>query len=493
MSQMIQMPVVALKHAISGLSKIISKRSTLPVLGCVKITRRAAGELSFEGTDLDALGIYTTETAKGGTDCTVLIPFDQLVNVTKGCAKSAFIGLTMEKGQARLRYPVGGSWLEKPVETFKEDEWPVIPKVTASASTLVPEFQHTFITALDCASDYKPDLTGGWLDVNDPKAHYVIASDGRHLFSANSFKFDLKESLLIPEHKFLRWSGFTEDGKWKLSVGDLDKQGNGWTQIESAYWTLLIKRTQARCPNWKQIIPAETKTHVTFSDEAVSMLLDVLPKMPGASQVNAGVTFDFGPMGTIVRGSENGHSAQVTINGVQIRGNPNTFAADRNLIIKALKLGLKDLSIVDGLNPIVFSDPTRKLVIAPLRADPTPTTSSSAPVQPPTETSSSEPPNINNEPEGETVKTINRLNQSENTTTTTSNGTSEMEQQPENGSPLKQAMQKVDQVKESLRGVQTDLNDLLKLLGQANRDQRSTEKEVEDVREALQSLQRIRI
>lgn len=493
MSATIQLPVLALKTAIAGLSKVISKKNTLPVLGAVKIIRRSAGQLSLEGTDLDACAIYTTETSKGGKDSTILISFDELATVVKGCPKDTFIDLTMKKNEARVRYPVGGTWLEKSIATFSEDEWPVIPRITNNPVALGSAFPSTFITALDCASDHKPDLTGGWLDVTDSNAHYVVASDGRQLFTANSFKFDLKESLLIPQHKFLRWSGFAEDGEWSLRVGELDKNGNGWTQLQSAYWTLLIKRTQARIPSWKQVIPAEPKTFVTFNDEALAMLLDVLPKLPGASQLNAGVTFDLGPMGTIVCGSEKGHSSEVAINGVQIRGNPNTFAADRNLIMKALKLGLKDLALVDGLTAIVFSDATRKLIIAPLRADPTPITPAAAPVQPPAETTSNEPTTTtdNTQPEGEDVKTVNRITQSE--TTTTRNGAGETEQQQGNSSPLKQAMQKVDQIKDSLRAVQSDLNDLLKLLGQANRDHRSTEKEVEEVRDALQQLQRIRI
>ncbi|HUR46450.1 MAG TPA: hypothetical protein VMZ27_11290 [Candidatus Saccharimonadales bacterium] len=486
----IQLPMMALKPAVAGLSKIISKRSHLPVLGCLKISRRS-GELSFEGTDLDALAIYTTQTTNGGEDCTVMVPFGDICDVIKGAAKDAFIDLIVDNDGARIRYPIGGTWLEKPIETFKQDEWPVIPKLTTALVSLVREFPKAFVTALDCASDHKPDLTGGWLDVNDPKAHYVVASDGRHLFTANSFKFDIKEPLLIPRHKFLQWSGFIEDGEWKLRRGNLDKDGNGWTQIESAYWTLLIKQTQARCPTWKQVIPAEPKTHVTFSDEAVAMLLDVLPRLPGAGKANHDVTFDLGMMGTIVRGSRDGHSSQLHIEGVQLRGTPNTFAADRTLIIKALKLGLNDLAIVDGFNPIVFSDATRRLIIAPLRPDATPNTSAAAPVQPPAENASSPEPSIDNPEQGEPVKSTNRLTQA--TTTNENNGTGETEQQGENTSALKQAVQKVEQIKDSLKGVLTDLNDVLKALNQAQRDKRASEKEVEEVREALQSLQRIRI
>lgn len=490
MSETIQLPVLALKEALPGLSKVISKRSTLPVLGCVRINSRSPGQLSFEGTDLDATAIYTTDSTPTAKDITVIVPLEDLASVVKGCAKSVSIQLIIENKEARVRYPVGSTWLEKPIATFKEDEWPVIPKIDGEPVPLGPEFRGDLVTALDCASDYKPDLTGGWLDVSDPKAHYIVASDGRHMFSANSFKFDLTESVLLPQHKFLRWSGFHEDGEWSIRVGPRNKEGTAYTQLQSAYWTFILKRPDARLPHWKQVVPNEIKTHVTFSNEAVTFLLDVLPKLPGASQVNAGVTFDFGPMGTIVIGSEGAHSSRVQVDGVQIKGNANTFAADRNLIIKALKLGLTNLGVVDGLSPIVFSDARRKLVIAPLRADSMAKTSATAPVQPPAESPSPEP-STENPQQGDTVKTINRITQT--TTTNESNGSGETQQAQDTGSSLKQAVQKVDQIKDALKGVLSDLNDVVKALNQAARDQRATEKEVEEVREALQSLQRIRI
>ena len=48
MTETLQLPVLALKEALAGLSKVISKRTTLPVLGCVRINRLAPGQLSFE-------------------------------------------------------------------------------------------------------------------------------------------------------------------------------------------------------------------------------------------------------------------------------------------------------------------------------------------------------------------------------------------------------------------------------------------------------------
>ena len=62
----IVIPVCDLKAALPGLNKIVSKRSTLPVLQTVRVARDAAGRVSLLGTDLDAFATYTLKEAQPG-------------------------------------------------------------------------------------------------------------------------------------------------------------------------------------------------------------------------------------------------------------------------------------------------------------------------------------------------------------------------------------------------------------------------------------------
>ena len=57
----IQLPAGALKRALSGLTRIISRRTTLPVLSYVKIERRD-GAVHFTATDLDLILTYAHPT-----------------------------------------------------------------------------------------------------------------------------------------------------------------------------------------------------------------------------------------------------------------------------------------------------------------------------------------------------------------------------------------------------------------------------------------------
>src|SRR2546430_545257 len=79
------LPVAELKTALTGLGKVVAKKTTLPVLGCVRIERDKAGVVTIAGTDLDAfvsVGISKDHDRSGA----ILVPFDELNAVTKGCA-----------------------------------------------------------------------------------------------------------------------------------------------------------------------------------------------------------------------------------------------------------------------------------------------------------------------------------------------------------------------------------------------------------------------
>ncbi len=63
----------------------------------------------------------------------------------------------------------------------------------------------------------------------------------------------------------------------------------------------------------------------------------------------------------------------------------------------------------------------------------------------------------------------------------------------ENGNCLKAVVDQVDRIKLNLRDVISDLNDTLDLLKAAEREKKTTLKEVESVRATLRSLQKVEL
>lgn len=53
MQNQIQIPVSELKIALAGLTKVINKRTSLPVLSCLRLTSQPNGPVRLQATNLD--------------------------------------------------------------------------------------------------------------------------------------------------------------------------------------------------------------------------------------------------------------------------------------------------------------------------------------------------------------------------------------------------------------------------------------------------------
>src|SRR4051812_15042955 len=80
----ITLPVSELKEALPGLSKIVGRSRTLPVLQSVRVSRDQEGTVTLQATDLDAFATYTAKEKQNGSAVVLLIPLDQVVKITKG-------------------------------------------------------------------------------------------------------------------------------------------------------------------------------------------------------------------------------------------------------------------------------------------------------------------------------------------------------------------------------------------------------------------------
>src|SRR6266576_1701870 len=106
MNNIITMPVSKLKTALMGLSKVISKRTTLPVLELVRVERAADGTTTISATDLDAFASYRFAEGSEGKAESILVPFESLHSIAKGCAAEETIMIEKSTDDhAVIHYP----------------------------------------------------------------------------------------------------------------------------------------------------------------------------------------------------------------------------------------------------------------------------------------------------------------------------------------------------------------------------------------------------
>jgi DNA polymerase III sliding clamp (beta) subunit (PCNA family) len=519
MNTEIIIPVQELKAALPGLSKIVGKSRTLPVLQSVRVARDAEGKVSLMATDLDAFATYTVKAAQSGPAVDMLVPLEQLTKTVKGMKAEGTIGLVLGgKEKLKLRYSIAGNLVEQNVNTLPVNEFPPLLQVNQPSIPLEAGFGMALRQALECCSEdsSRAILNGACLDVTDKKFHYVVGTNGRCLFSANSFCFDLKKSVVIPDSKFLQWTDFMDEEPSSLSMEpgeeeELAKNGKpakeakpGWVKLESGQWTFITKEIDGKFPDWKNAVPQTNAkwTCVSLSDQAIKQLLLVTPNLPGDDGLNHPVRLRITGEQLMVEGQNKDAEDWTSIPvDAAIKGKPVTVALNRRYLLNALRFGLNEVEIDDPLSPVVFSNGGKKMIIMPVNlegpkvAATTPAAASSAATTataPAAEqTAPQEQPGATTEERTTAMPRTARATTPEGLTTfqpveahANNNG---------NGSAVKSLVDHVEQIKDNLKNVIRDLTTLIDAVKTAEKEKRTSDKEIDAIRSKLRQIQSVSI
>ena len=476
----ITLPAADLKQALPGLSKVVSRKSSLPVLQSVRLTRNPAGVVTLSATDLDTFVSYNLEHSQPGELLDVLLPFEQLNKTGKG---NDVVVTHEAKLKARLRYQVAGSSLEQSVATLSPEEFPPTPKVTEPACKMPDNFGECLRQAFETSSTDQSRyvLQGAYLDVKEPKCHTIVSTNGRALFAANTFKFDLKESVNLSRQKFLEWNGFLT-GACELAVKS-DKSSSGWVKLTTPRWECIVKQIDGQFPNWRQVVPADTEkwTRIELSEAAIEQMLNLSSKLPGDDNENRTLQLRVDKeLHLEGRNKDDKEFTSAGIADVKITGQPVTTALNREYLQTALRCGLNEIRIHTELEPLLFLNAGKRMVVMPVRlngpaAQPVPASPKT------TKLETTPKPEAEAQPERKTEMPK------------VTDPTPAAPKADANGDSLKAALDQIEAVKGHLRDSIGGLNLLTGQLRQVEKDNRVTVKEVASVRQTLRSLQGLKI
>jgi len=268
--------------------------------------------------------------------------------------------------------------VETKVESLPVEEFPEIPRIKGDAIALPDSLRASIHEAMQCAStdETRIILNGAYIDVSKPEANYVVGTDGRHLYSSNSFALPLAQSLLIPAHRFLEWKQFSADGEWQLKVGIPEhKDAAAPFQISSRRWRYISRQIEGNYPNWRQVAPGPGSYATTIELETgVEEILQTIGRMPCDDTVNyaIGLESSDGKLSLLGRSPGAEDWTRIEVTGVKAKGKDMRIFLNRNLLTKALEFGLTTVETIDQLSPLRFSNGGRQMIVMPTRPNPAP-------------------------------------------------------------------------------------------------------------------------
>jgi len=254
-------------NGLQAVQNIVSTRTTLPILSNVLL--RAEGDrLEFTATDLDvtvACGVEAKVKMPGAST----VPVKKLFGIVRELNNMEIDMEVDEKNTCTIRsgssfYKINGLGADEfpPLPTFKEDKKVVLPQ-----ETLKSMMKKTSFAISTDESRYV--LNGIFISLKDHKMT-MVATDGRRLALVDE-EMDVAEKsqgeFIVPAKAVNELNRLLQD-KGEVELRYAENQASFTLKDEKGASVLIVtKLIEGNYPNYRQVIPAETKERVPLMRE----------------------------------------------------------------------------------------------------------------------------------------------------------------------------------------------------------------------------------
>lgn len=355
----------ALKEAVAGLSRVVPRKTHLPILAAVRI-EAGPKQVRFTATNLDQYASYTAEAAtqKPGV---ALVDLEQLKPFTKGAAADV-LALESTREHLHITNPVHGQAINHTLPLHDPADWPATPP-KVETSEVPAEFLDALhrVTPFASTDSSRAVLCGVCVDVSEPKRPTLVATDGRRLTAVEVPGLGLASSVVLPACRILeRFTGTSRIGVHPTKAGT-------WLKLELPSWEVWLKAVEGDYPRWRHVVPGGEMPHAfTLGEAAVAFLGKALPAFPGHEDPHSAIRL-IGMAGEVFlegRSREAKEATRVILPDAVCIGGDAQVAVNRAYLREALDAGFRTFSMADELSPLVARDGKSGIhVLMPMRVD----------------------------------------------------------------------------------------------------------------------------
>lgn len=348
-----------LAAALAGLSYIVTKRATLPVLKGV-LFHTVDGKLAATGTDLEQTATFRGFTATPDEKTGFVVPLAHLKRALVLCDGDTVDIENTGESVVKIR----GEGCRMKLFGFPADEFPTHPAnpktVMVPAGDFVSMFRKVSATA---STDESRAILNGVFSTKDGE---LVATDGRRM-SILSGGPKLASPVVIRHTLFLLRATLGDD----IQVGSTT-DGTPDMELTSSLWTYRTKTIDGTFPNWRMVIPdAEPNAVFTIPDAAVKRLCARLSTIATKHVTPFELTGT--PDGALVfkTNDPDDGEAEVTVKADPVKCGPSGFRIALNpaFFVTALQQGFTQWKWTDDISPMkaTRADGSGVHVLMPMR------------------------------------------------------------------------------------------------------------------------------
>jgi len=336
---------------LQAVQNVVSTRTTLPILSNVLLN--AVGDrLTLTATDLDVTISKTVE-AKVEIDGSFTMPVKKLLSIAREVGGSQ-IEMDVSKNQCSIK---SGSSSYR-VNGLPAEEFPPIPNFSGQTTIQMP--QDTVKTMLRRTSfavstdENRYVLNGLYLSFKENKLT-MVATDGRRLALAEEdveLKDDNPLEVIVPTKAIQELSRSLGD-KGDVEIQITENQVSFGLKENDGTGSLIVsKLVEGAYPNYKQVIPAESKHRVTLDKEELFHALRRAEIMTSEKANSVKLTFSENNLTFTANSPEVGESRETM--AIKYNGEETSIAFNPQFFIDPLKALEEDevhFEFTDQLSP----------------------------------------------------------------------------------------------------------------------------------------------
>ncbi|CAN5733762.1 DNA polymerase III subunit beta [soil metagenome] len=352
--------------ALQQVQHVVSTRTTLPILSNVLI-KAGKGQIQFATTDLD-VGISGTVTADVQEPGATTLPARKLASIIRELPSDEVDVTVDEKNVAHIRS--GPSYFK--VMGLAHDEFPPLPTFDDAR-----EFKLEQRVLKDClrktsysiSTDETRYVLNGILCSFKESMLTMVATDGRRLAMVEQeveFPQSHEVDIIIPTkavNEIQRLLG--DEGEVTLKVG------SGQIGFDLGNYFLASKLIEGNYPNYRQVIPGESKERIALEREPLLRMLGRVSLLLSDKSNSVKLHFTRDNLEMVANSPDVGEareSVPISYKGAEmtIAFNPEFFMAPlRNLVSDEVHLHL-----IDEISPGVLRSGSNFLyVLMPMRVN----------------------------------------------------------------------------------------------------------------------------
>ena len=344
-----------LVHALQSVQNVVSTRTTLPILSNVLI-RAEENRVEFTATDLEVT-ISCTVGADVKKKGAATVPVKRFFGIVREL-ESPEIELEVDERNA-CSVRAGASFYK--INGLSADEFPPIQRLKEDKKIVLPQEKMKSMlrkTSFAISSDESRYVLNGIFIILKEHKITMVATDGRRLALVDE-ELDIPENcqgeFIVPTkavHEMTRLLGDKDGVEMKFSENHVDltlKDEKGNSAV------VISKLVEGNYPNYKQVIPSETKERVALPREEFLAALRRARIMTSEKANSVKLSFGRNNLAITANSPEVGEARENL--AINYKGKDTLIAFNPDYLIDPLCVLTEDevfLELIDELSPAVL-------------------------------------------------------------------------------------------------------------------------------------------